>query len=411
MAGWPGFIGTSMSLLTLVGFSLLYRELPVHEAGMMALLVSLSDILGLVAILGLSTVITRLYSAAGPGVFDWRRDLGWTASYLVPAIGLAAWGASRFYGFTAEIAVYLFILTLLGALLGVTYSMLNSHGHYAWSAFLVRAPNSALIFPGLAGVWMAAGVRLGEALAVYLAATLLALVTALVILRRVLPAGPQRITARQRLNGAVFMATVATDLLPDQGLIAVAGKILPISQVAGFAAIAILIRPFRLIRGILAMILTPDLLRFRRASYRKLVAGIWTLAVGCGLTAAILIPPIAARFYGDRFQEAIQWIPTMALAGVLLVGVVPARADLTARSPMRTMSWFALVYAGSMVISLALGITGMLAWGAMFLPITVVLLQATECGVGYSFWFAFRRRERNARDAHKAAGIQAQSGD
>jgi hypothetical protein len=64
-----------------------------------------------------------------------------------------------------------------------------------------------------------------------------------------------------------------------------------------------------------------------------------------------------------------------------------------------------------MVISLALGITGMLAWGAMFLPITVVLLQATECGVGYSFWFAFRRRERNARDAHKAAGIQAQSGD
>ncbi|MBF8257617.1 MAG: hypothetical protein HW375_2524, partial [Anaerolineales bacterium] len=151
MAGWPGFIGTSMSLLTLVGFSLLYRELPVREAGMMALLVSLSDILGLVAILGLSTVITRLYSAAGPGVFDWRRDLGWTASYLVPAIGLAAWGASRFYGFTAEIAVYLFILTLLGALLGVTYSMLNSHGHYAWSAFLVRAPNSALLFPGLAG--------------------------------------------------------------------------------------------------------------------------------------------------------------------------------------------------------------------------------------------------------------------
>jgi O-antigen/teichoic acid export membrane protein len=377
-----------------VGFSLLYRQLPVREAGLMALLLSLSDILGILALLGLGSVITRLYSAAGPGVFDWRRDLLRTAGYLTPAVALAVWGVSNIYDFTVEIVAYLFLLTVLGSLLGATYSMLNSQGHYAWSAFLVRAPNSALLIPGLAGLWLASSVRLGEALAVYLGATLIALLIGIAILLRVLPAGARRISGRERLNGAVFMGTLVTDLLPDQGLIAVAGKILPLGQVAAFAAVAIFIRPFRLVRGILAMILTPDLLRYRRASYRKLVTGVWTLALLCGLATAVLIPPLASRFYGDRYQEAIGWIPIMALAGVLLVGVVPARSDLAARSPIGTMGGFALAYFGSMMVSLGIGIAGMLTWGAAFLPFAVVLLQATECAVGYGFWFSFRRRER-----------------
>jgi hypothetical protein len=228
---------------------------------------------------------------------------------------------------------------------------------------------------------------------VYVGATALALLTGLAILQRVLPAGPKRISARQRLDGAAFMATTGTDLLPDQGLIAVAGKILPISQVAAFAAIAVLIRPFRLIRAILGMILAPDLLRFRRSSYKKLIAGVWILALGCGLAAAVLLPPLASRFYGDRYQEAIAWIPYMAVAGVLLVGAIPARADLAVRSPIRTMGWFALAYLGAMLICLGMGIAGMLAAGAVFLPITVVLLQLTECAVSYSFWLRFRRRE------------------
>ena len=393
MAGWPGMIGALMSLATLVGFSLLYRELPVTEAGMLAIVISLSDILGLVALVGLGTVITRQYAAAGPGVFDWRGDLRWTAGYLTPMIALASWAVSRLYDFPAPLAACLFVLTLLGALLAVTYFMLNSQGHYTWSSFLVRAPNSALLIPGFASLWLAAEVRLGAVLAAYVIANLAALLTGLAILRRVLPAGSKRITVRHRLDGAVFMATAATDLLPDQGLIAVAGKILPVSQVAAFAAMAILIRPFRLIRSILAMILGPDLLRFRRVSYRKLIAGFWVLAIGCGVAAAALIPLLASRFYGDRYQEAIGWIPYMALAGVLLIGALPARADLAVRSSIRTMGWFALAYFCSMVVSLALGIAGMLSWGAAFLAITVVLLQLTECGVSYSFWLVFRRRE------------------
>jgi len=395
LAGWPGILSALMSLATLAGFSLLYRGLPLPDAGTLALVISLSDIVGLLALVGLGTVVTRLYASSGAGVYNWPLDLGGTAAYAVPLIVVTTWGLCRLYSFPAWIGLYLFGLTALGALLSAAYAMLNSQGHYAWSAFLIRAPNTALLLPGLATLWVPVGPRLDFSLAVALGATLLCLLAGVAILVRTLPRGPRRISARQRAEGLAFMVTNATDMLSDQGLIAVAGKVLVMSQVAAFAAVAILLRPFRLVRGILSMILAPDLLRFRRTSYVRLMAGVWGAAAVCGVATAIVIPPLATRFYGGRYPEAMSWIPYLALAGVLLIGCMPARTDLSVRAPIGTMNRFAVVYLASMLIVLGLGVTGMATTGAIFLALTVVLLEVTEVGVSYGFWFRFRRGERS----------------
>jgi O-antigen/teichoic acid export membrane protein len=393
MAGWPGGLSAILSLFTLIGLSLLYRELPVREAGLLALVLAFSDILSLVALLGLGTVITRLYAASQPGTYDWAMDLVGAFVYALPIVVLGSVAILVIYGFSVAVGLYLLVLATLGTLLAAAYSMLNSQGRYAWSAFLVRAPNAALLLPGFVGLLALGKLRLSDVLAVYLFATALALALALLLLLRVLPRGRLRTSRKQRLQGLAFMATASTDLLSDQGLVAVAGKILPLNQVAAFAAVALLIRPFRLLRSVLAMILAPDLVRFRRFSYRRLLAGVWVLALACGLAAAILAPPIASRFYGGRYQEAMSWIPYLSLAGALLIGVVPPRADLGVRAPIRIVNRFALTYLLSMVGALAASIAGMYAWGAVFLGFAVVLLQLTETGVAYAFWLGFRRSE------------------
>lgn len=317
LAGWPSVFASLTSLATLIGLSLLLRELPASEAGSLALLLSLSDILSLLALLGGGTVITRLYSAAGPGVFDWRRDLAQTAAYAAPLVTLGTICLTLLYGFIASSALYLLAATVLATLLAAASAMLNSQGHHASAAVLLRAPNAFLLVPGLLALFDQPEINLPVVLLAHLTATAIALFIATLILLRSLPIGAQRISRSQRLSGTAFLASSATDLLPEQGLIAVAGRILPLNQVASFAAVAVLTRPFRLLRNVLAMILAPDLVRFRRSSYRRLLAGIWGLALACGLAAAILVPPIATRFYGGRYQEALAWIPYLSRKSVV----------------------------------------------------------------------------------------------
>ena len=394
MAGWPGALSAGTSLLTLIGLSLLYRELRVSEAGLLALLLALADILSLVALLGLGTTITRLYAASKPGLLDWPADLAGTLGYALPIIALGSAAFLTFYSFSAEVGLYLMALSTLGTLLAAAYSMLNSQGSYAWSAFFVRAPKSILLLPGLVGLLGLAELRLIDVLAVYLFSTGLALALALLLLLRVLGRGRLRISSKQRIEGLAFMVTGTTNLLSDQGLIAVAGRILPLDQLAAFAAVAVLMRPFRLLRGILAMILAPDLVRFRRLSYGRLLAGLWGLALFCGVAAAILVPPIATRFYGGRYEEAMSLIPYLAVAGALLVAVVLPRADLAVRAPIRIVNRFAMTYLFAMLASLTMSVSGMYRWGAVFLAVAVVLLQLTETGVAYAFWLGFRRSEK-----------------
>lgn len=393
MAGWPGVLAGGFSLLTLIGFSLLYRTLPVPQAGMLAIVVSISDILTLVALLGLGAMITRLYASHDRGAYNWFADLMTTAIYALPVLGLGSTGAVLLYGFTLWTGLYIVGLTLVGTLLATAYSMLNARGHYAWSASLIRAPNAALVIPGLAGALGLPYQNLTSVLAFYLFSTLCALAAAILRLRRILPGGAQRISRRERFAALAFMATSVTDLLPEQGLVAVAGRVLPLSQVAAFAAVAVFLRPFRLLRSVLGMILAPDLLRFRRESYVRLFRGFWALGLACGVAAAVLIPPFFTRFYGGRYEEAVAWIPYLALSGALLIGTIPARSDLTVRAPIRFVNRFAVAYALSMSVVLTLSMAGMSRSGAIFLAFAVVALQLAETGVAYLYWAGFRKGE------------------
>jgi len=393
MAGWPSALSAGMSVFTLLGLSLLYRQLPINEAGTLALLLSTSEILSLVSLIGLVTVVTRLYASAGPGVYDWVTDLARTAAYSLPILFLGSIAFVLVYDLPTPMGIYFLGLTTVTSLLAAVFSMLNAEGYYAWSAFLIRIPNASLVLPGLAGLLAISRVRLDGVLAVLLVATLLALALGTYLLRRFLSRGTLRLTRRQRFEGLAFTAMAFADLLPEQGLISVAGRILPVSQVAAFAAVAVLAQPFRLLRGVLGMILAPDLVRYRRPSYRKLLAGVWGLGLACGIAIAILGPPIASRLYDGRYQDAVAWIPYLAMAGVLLLGGMTPRIDLSVRAPFQYVNRFAAGYLASVVFALILSLAGMRASGAAFLPAAVVLLQATACAVSYAFWWRFRHRE------------------
>ncbi len=74
LAGARNFMAALTSLLSLVGLSLLYRELEAQDEGTLAILLSLSDIFSLFALLVAGTVITRLYAPAHACRF--REDQG-----------------------------------------------------------------------------------------------------------------------------------------------------------------------------------------------------------------------------------------------------------------------------------------------------------------------------------------------
>jgi hypothetical protein len=396
LAGAPGLLAAATSVLTLVGLSLAYRQLPTSQAGSLAILLSLSDIFGLFALLGGWTVTTRLYAPAGTARYNWPADLRAAALYAAPVVSGLTIGAAVLYGLPASSALYLWTVTLLATVLAASAAMLNARREHTWAAVALRAPNATFVLVGLFYLAVPHRAELSTALVVHLGATALTLAASVVRLNRVLAIGTERITNRQRWEGTAFLLSAMSDQGPEQGLTALAGWILPLDQVAAFAALSVLIRPFRLLRHVLATILSPDVIQHRRASYRRLLVGVWLLALGLGAAVVLTVPAIASWFYGSRYQEGLAWIPYMALAGVVHLGGMVPRIDLTSRAPMGMVSRFAVTYASAMAVALALSAGGLRMAGASFLGPAVALLPIAEALISGAFWLAFRRRDRGA---------------
>jgi O-antigen/teichoic acid export membrane protein len=391
----PFAITAFAGVLSLIGTALLLRSLPVDQAGLLALLLALVESFSLIGSLGQPSMITRLYSASDRGHFDWPRDLAATLGFALIPLGVALAIASIVYDLELVHIVYLAANSLLLIALSSGCFMLNGYGHYKWASTLLRLPNALLLIPGLFTVTSVLSARLPVVLGVYSVGLVLTLVALLAFLLRSLPKGQNRITVQQRFEGLVFLASTGIAFLPDQGLVAIAGAFLQPERLAIYAAIAVLLRPFNVASYILSSIMTPELVRRQRRSYRRLVLGLWAVALSSAVVGAVLGPPVAHWVYSGRYDAGLGLMPILALAGGLQIAAVLPKSDLGGRAPMALLRRLVFVLLAGLSVLTVGGFLLIARLNILGIAITGAALNTLRNAVSYLFWARFRLSETN----------------
>lgn len=394
---WAGltiapFVLTALTgLLTLAGMALLLRGLPSREAGTLSLLLALVDTFSLVGSLGQTSLVTRIYGAANRADYDWLLDLSISAGFSVIPVALATLTAALIYDFHLSQLAFLAVTALLTVVNNVGCFMLNGHGHYIVSSFLLRLPNSLLLLAGALATASADWASLPTVLTLYTAGLVLSIGLLLLSLGRLLRRGLARISLRDRFEGLAFFASNSLALLPDQGVVAIAGALISPDRLATYAAMAILLRPFRLVTQVISGVMTPELIRRERPNYRGLLIGVWSLAVGGSLATILLGPAIARWAYGGRYAEGLELIPLLAAVGGLQVMAILPKSDLTGRASMRTFQRLVLSLTVVMGALAALSVPLISRGGLFGIGLSALSLQTARWALAYGFWRAHRR--------------------
>ncbi|MEE9216989.1 MAG: hypothetical protein V3U32_06085 [Anaerolineales bacterium] len=393
LIGGPATAAVAAALGTLLATVILLRLLPGAEAGHFVLILAVLQTLGMVANLGQNNVLTRRYSVQPLGAHDWPRDLGASLIIAAPVILAGTLVAARLYDLPTAYWVFLLVALILRVPLHAMAYMLTAKRHYTWGNLLLRLPNSLLILPALVLLFIPELATLNPVLLWLLVSLVLVNLLGLALLVHHFPRGTLTITLRQRADGLILLASTGTQNLPNNGLVALAGAILLPAQLATFAAMAVLMRPFRLLSNILVMILTPELIRQYRPSYTRMLIGILGLAALAGVFTAIVGPPLASWVYAGRYDDGITLIPILVLAGSLrLAGSLP-RSYLLGRARTSTLNRYVVVMAIAVLVALLLGILLTDRLGIVGLAVGITLIELANASLNYLFLRVAHRQE------------------
>jgi O-antigen/teichoic acid export membrane protein len=269
--------------------------------------------------------------------------------------------------------------------------MLNAHGHYIVSSLLLRLPHTLLILPGLLATQASNWAELQPVLLAYGAGLMLCSLILLFFLTQVLRRGSIRISLRERFEGLVFFASTAIALMPDPGVVVIAGALVTPERLAAYAAMAVLLRPFRLVTQVLSAIMTPELIRRERPNYRGLLIGLWALAIAAALATVIFGPHLARWIYEGRYEEGVRIIPLLALVGALQLTAILPKSDLTGKAAMRTFRRLIYSLMGVMGVLAAIGVALISRFGLIGIASTALILQAARSLLAYGFWRGYRK--------------------
>jgi len=319
----PIIISILASAVTFVATIALYRQLHQEDAGVLTLALAIIQLL-MLASLGQPTLIQRMYSQAAVGAFNWLPDLVVSILVSIPLIFLICIPAFHIYNFTVLHILLIITAALMQIGILTESQMLNSSRHYAWASILLRLPNSMLIIPAAVLLMVGASSELDTVLGLYSVLSAIVAGFGLYLVHKFLARGPRRILWKERLDGVIFLFTQSSYSLPEQGIVAIGGGLLPASQLAVFGAMAVLLKPFELLTGVLRNVLTTELIR-RREQKRTLpmltIMGIAALALGLTIFFG---PAFMALIYSRRYTEGAAMIPWLALAGSFrLVEILP----------------------------------------------------------------------------------------
>jgi hypothetical protein len=391
------------TLFSLAATVLILRFLPTEEAGKFAVLVELLYGLGVLGSLGQALLQARLYQQTTPGYFDWWADLRSTIWVTAPAVGLGVLALAFPYRLTIFQMAFLFIGAVLFVLTNCVSAVLSQQRHYAWSSALLRLPNALLICPALLMLVYPSLVRLDFILASLLAFLALTTVSGARLLLQRLERGRAQITLRQRFHGLVFLASNIALLVPQRGLIVVAGAILAPESVAALAALMALLRVFDLVGDPAGRVFSTEMAQHPQRISFGLFAAPWLFAAIVSGGVLTLLPPLTHQFYSGRYDFVLPFLPWLVVAAALrFVEIVP-RGVLGYLASGPLLRRFSAIQCTVAVAGLALMAKWTVDHGFWGIVYAYTLIAAARGIVSYLFLGRVLKSARNA-DASTETG-------
>ena len=274
--------------------------------------------------------------------------------------------------------------------------VLGQQRHYVWSSALLRLGNGLLIFP--AALMLAdPSLRrldfiLGSLLVFLGGVTLLGAI----LLGRWLVRGQVPITLRQRVSGLIFLASLLALVVPQRGLVVVAGAMLNPVTVAALAALVSILRVFDLVGEAVGRVFSTEMARHSRRLNPGLLAAPWLLAGSIALAVMVLLPAAIHHFYGGRYDIALPLLPWLvAAAGLRFVEMVP-RGFLAYLAPAGLLRRFAALQCIGAVGGVVLMVVWTAHYGVKGIVWGAALIAAARVGVSYSFLVYLRWKETDS---------------
>ena len=378
------------TLCSLSATVLILRALPREQAGRFAFLVELLYSVGLLGSLGQPILQARLYQQRGAEHFDWLRDTSTTVAITAPLIAVAALGIAMPYGLTAFEIVFLVVGAELFIAASCFSGVLSQQRHYAWSSALLRMGNGLMIVPAILMPAFAVLRRLDLILVGLLVFLGIAALLGALLLTRWLKRGEVQITFRERVSGLVFLASLLALVVPQRGLIVVAGAMLDPGTVAALAAVVSILRVFDLVGESAGRVFSTEMARHSRHISGELYALPWLLAGSMAAAVLFGLPAVLHRFYGGRYDLALPLVPWLVAAAALrLVEVVP-RGFLFYLAPSRLLHRFAAAQSAAATVGIVLMVISTLRFGVKGLVWVAALISLARLGISYLFVIPLR---------------------
>jgi len=165
-------------------------------------------------------------------------------------------------------------------------------------------------------------------------------------------------------------------------------------QIAALTALAILLRPFNLLREIITQMMTVEFARNPALNKKFAFWGIWGLGTILGVLAVLLVPLVVSIVYGGRYDQYLNLVLPLSVSGALVILEILPKSFLIARVQGRTVNQFAgcqvLIALLGIGLGIVLGIKGGvvgIAWAG-----AVMLLLRNACGYAL-YLFALRHEQ------------------
>ena len=382
------------TLITLVAGILVARLLPLDEVGKFGLLMALIQILPMIGSLGQPLLLKREYSNRDFGVFDWAIDSRNSFLLELPVLMLLAVGSIYIYHLSLNASWFIVIALPAVAILNIAFELLNAHQRYVWASLLLRVPNAITILPMALAFFVPHFARLDVLLITILLWMIGMIVVSALLLAKFAERGDKHIPFHTRWLGFGLMILVVTHVIPFQGLTALAGILVPMEQIAALTALAILLRPFNLLREIITQMMTVEFARNPALNKKFAFWGIWGLGTILGVLAVLLVPLVVSIVYGGRYDQYLNLVLPLSVSGALVILEILPKSFLIARVQGRTVNQFAgcqvLIALLGIGLGIALGIKGGvigIAWAG-----AVMLLLRNACGYAL-YLFALRHEQ------------------
>jgi hypothetical protein len=341
-------VGTT-SVLALLASLQLARVLDPADLGQYTLLLSIASTITLAGTLGQPILTRRIYALASPGAYNWRRDLVNGIRYTAPLLVALLLGISFIYRFTLVQSAVLALLALLSVILFFLDQILIATQQYALGNAMLRLPNALILAPIALLVLTNQNLSLGDAVGWRLLAALVTLLLGFGWLARQKNVGDAQIERGARRQGYNYLLLGMTTLLAGEGVIVLAGFVVPVDELGAFAALSLFMRPWHLFTLVLLQIGSVEAAKRERPWEPRPWLFLLLMATIGALLYAMAFPMLISWLYDQRYDQYrdLGW-PIIATGAILLVEA-PPRASMIARALpqlVRTFSWTQALLAG-----------------------------------------------------------------